>query len=189
MMMTNHRFDKCIQRILGGDRDGLKQIYEAYETMVFACMQGLLLQRENAEDLTVEFFIKLWDQAGQYKPGRGHKSWMMTMARNMAIDFLRKNKREIPANDITDLMDATMTMNGQNASKSGANPEVEVLEAMSVTDTLKLLSASEEQIVNMKILGDLTFKEIAEVMGMPMGTVTWKYQNAINKLRRKYHGA
>ena len=38
--------------------------------------------------------------------------------------------------------------------------------------------------INMKILGEMTFKEIAEVLNIPMGTVTWRYQNAIKKLRR-----
>ena len=47
-----------------------------------------------------------------------------------------------------------------------------------------MLKPSERQVVSLKVLGELTFKEIADIMDIPMGTVTWKYQNAIKKLRR-----
>ena len=47
-----------------------------------------------------------------------------------------------------------------------------------------VLNEGEREIINLKILGDLTFKEIASVLSMPMGTVTWKYQNAVKKIRR-----
>ena len=46
------------------------------------------------------------------------------------------------------------------------------------------MKEGEREMVNMKVLGDMTFREIAETLQMPMGTVTWKYQNAIGKLRR-----
>lgn len=55
---------------------------------------------------------------------------------------------------------------------------------MSIRQALETLKPSERQVVSLKVLGELTFKEIADVMGIPMGTVTWKYQNAIKKLRR-----
>lgn len=55
---------------------------------------------------------------------------------------------------------------------------------MSVSQALDTLKPSERQIVSLKVLGELTFKEIAQYMKIPMGTVTWKYQNAIKKLRR-----
>ena len=58
---------------------------------------------------------------------------------------------------------------------------------LAVADALEYLDESEREIVNMKILADMTFKDIAAVLGKPLGTVTWKYRNAISKLR-KYVG-
>lgn len=55
---------------------------------------------------------------------------------------------------------------------------------MTVKEALETLKPAERQIVSLKVLGELTFKEIAQCMKIPMGTVTWKYQNAIKKLRR-----
>ncbi len=62
--------------------------------------------------------------------------------------------------------------------------EQEVVSDLSIRQALETLKPSERQVVSLKVLGELTFKEIADVMGIPMGTVTWKYQNAIKKLRR-----
>ena len=59
-----------------------------------------------------------------------------------------------------------------------------MVENMTIKQALDMLKPSERQIVSLKILGELTFKEIAQCMEIPMGTVTWKYQNAIKKLRR-----
>ena len=59
-----------------------------------------------------------------------------------------------------------------------------MLGEMTVTQALGTLKPSERQIVSLKVLGELTFKEIALCMQIPMGTVTWKYQNAMKKLRR-----
>ena len=69
-------------------------------------------------------------------------------------------------------------------AKGSADVEAEVVQSMSVQAAMETLKPAERQIVSMKVLGDLTFKEIAGIMGIPMGTVTWKYQNAIKKLRR-----
>ncbi len=62
--------------------------------------------------------------------------------------------------------------------------EQEGVSDLSIRQALETLKPSERQVVSLKVLGELTFKEIADVMGIPMGTVTWKYQNAIKKLRR-----
>ena len=55
---------------------------------------------------------------------------------------------------------------------------------MSVEEALAVLNSAEREIITLKIMGDMTFKEIAALLDQPMGTVTWKYQNAIKKLRR-----
>ena len=92
--MNNREFDRCMRRMQKGDKTGLKEIYEAYISYIYAVIRGIVKNKENAEDLTAEFFIKLWNMADQYKAGSGHKTWMTVIARNMAIDFMRKAGRE-----------------------------------------------------------------------------------------------
>ena len=94
--MTQEEFNECMARIKSGDKEGLKDIYTAYLSYIYTIVYGIVNSKENAEDITSEFFIKLWEIADQYKPqSNGHKAYLATVARNMALDFLRKNKREV----------------------------------------------------------------------------------------------
>ena len=62
--------------------------------------------------------------------------------------------------------------------------EDRLVESMTLKEALKTLDDREREIINLKIMSGFTFKEIAGILEMPMGTVTWKYREAINKLRR-----
>lgn len=185
--MTEHQFEQAVERMVRGDKTGLKEIYENYLGYIYRIIYEILQSKENAEDVTSEFFIKLWDRAEQFKPGTGHKGYLATMARNMAIDFLRKHKKEeltAMLQDIEQDQEESEKPGKAGLRKSNTDVEAEVVQNMSVQAAMALLGPGERQIVSMKVLGELTFKEIAAIMGIPMGTVTWKYQNAIKKLRR-----
>lgn len=176
--MNNREFDRCMRRIQKGDKTGLKEIYEAYISYIYAVIRGVVKNKENAEDLTAEFFIKLWNMADQYKAGSGHKTWMTVIARNMAIDFMRKAGREQLTEEVPEVSAA------DTAVGIADSMENEVVGRMNFRETVEKLPETERQIMTMKLAGQMTFKEIAEVLGIPMGTVTWKYQNSLEKLRR-----
>lgn len=185
--MTEHQFEEAVARIVQGDKTGLKQIYESYVGYIYRIVYEVLQSRENAEDVTSEFFIRLWDRAQQFRPGSGHRGYLAAMARNMAIDFMRRHKKEELTAMLQDIAGEPEeeARAGQLLRKdSSMDVEAQVLENLSVQEALDQLKPSERQIVGLKVLGGMTFKEIAENMHIPMGTVTWKYQNAIKKLRR-----
>ncbi len=195
--MNERQFEEAVARMVQGDKTGLKEIYENYVGYIYRIIYEVLQSRENAEDVTSEFFIRLWNRAGQFKPGNGHKGYLATMARNMAIDFLRKHKREELTALLQDLGSGPeeeeaagqgrmqkAESEGVYASSAPSGVEEKVLGDMTVSRALETLKPAERQIVSLKVLGELTFKEIASYLEIPMGTVTWKYQNAMKKLRR-----
>jgi len=185
--VTNQEFELCITRIKNGDKEGLKDIYEAYLGYIFRIVYEILKSRENAEDITSDFFIKLWEKVDSYRPGSGHKAFLTVMARNMAIDYLRKHKKEELSAMLNDL--GAAPDEDYFKAPPGINPEdnpteEEVISEMSLKAALESLGEAERQVVSLKVLGELTFKEITEILNCPMGTITWRYQNAIKKLRR-----
>ena len=136
-------------------------------------------QTQDAEDVTSDTFLKLWKSASTYKPGTGHKFWLMTIARNTALDYLRKSGREqLIIDDDTD----------ENGSFSEipdkASTDTEVISDMTFKEMLDTLPASEREIVNMKLGAQMTLREISEVLKKPLGTVSWKYRNAVKKLSK-----
>ncbi|MDE7284580.1 MAG: RNA polymerase sigma factor [Lachnospiraceae bacterium] len=183
--MTDIQFEAAMIKIRQGDKDGLREIYEAYIGLIYAVVKDVLQNKENAEDVTSDFFIKLWDRADTYQSGRGHKTWLTTIARNMAIDYLRKYRREEASELIEDIDGEDFP--GQE-TEHGSPVEREVIADVSVKEALSGLKEKERQIINLKILGEMTFQEIAGVLQIPLGTVTWRYQNAVKKLRRCGYG-
>lgn len=177
--MTEAAFDACIEAILKGDRQGLRDIYDAYLDYIYRIVYGVVGRREDAEDITSEFFIKFWQQADKYKGGGGHKGYLATIARNMALDHMRKYKKEILESFTQESEDEAIF-----EPASDNNTEAEVIEDVSIKEAISGLNPKEQQIINMKVLSEMTFAEISDTLKVPMGTVTWRYREAIKKLRR-----
>jgi RNA polymerase sigma-70 factor (ECF subfamily) len=204
--MEDREFDLCMSRMADGDKDALKAIYENYRAYIYHFLLGILKSKEDAEDVASEFFIRLYKNASKYKPGSGHKTYITTIARNMAIDFLRSKGRESLIEDIfpqksddsdvyitEDMITAGATAGGmgvmadEGAAEDAASADVTANEAIgkvTMEEALSKLKPPEPQIIHMKLALDMTFAEIAEALKIPMGTVTWKYREAIGKLRR-----
>lgn len=181
--MTESRFEICIQLIRKGEREGLREIYEEYFKLIFSVMQSVVKNREDAEDLTSDFFVKLWDRlADAYKSGNGHRAWLAAAARNMAIDRLRRNS----CTETT--LNAQEENGGIPEPKSGENLEEAVFDSITVSEALAVLSEPERMVLSLKLFSDFTFKEIAKAMRMPQGTVAWRYQGAIKKLQNYFKG-
>lgn len=173
--MEEKQFSACMERMKSGDRNALHEVYEAYIGYIYTIVLQTVSNREDAEDVTSEFFMKLWRLADTYREGNGHRAWMAAIARNMAIDFLRKTRREVLTEDFTD----TVTENASDVSV-----EQEVIADISLRQALDTLKPGEREVVHLKIMGEMTFQEIADALNIPLGTATWRYQNAIQKLRR-----
>lgn len=177
--MTDSRFNECIARICKGDKSALREIYEEYLSYMYSIAFSVLGNRENAEDVTSECFIKLWQTADRYRPGNGHKGYLATIVRNMSIDLLRKQGREVyedpPDDDGPSKTPAELTSSGF---------EDDVIEQLSLSEALDKLKPVQREVINLKIMGGHTFKEIAGILKRPMGTVTWQYNEAIKALRR-----
>ena len=186
--MTDEQFNNAMERLRNREKqadrakEALKEIYEEYSAFIYHVILDVVGTRENAEDITSDFFIKLWEKAGQYKPGNGHRGYLATIARNMAIDHIRKYRKE-ELEGGQDEQDEAPDDIGRVVSGE-PSPEESTVASLSVEQALERLKPVYRQIVTMKVLGEMTFAEIAESMNMPMGTVTWNYREAIKQLRR-----
>jgi len=174
--LDDRSFEEAMQKIIRGEKDGLKEVYEAYAACIYTTIYALVKHKETAQDLTSEFFIKLWHIAEQYKFGGRHKAWLMTIARNLAVDAMRRQKYETAETEAYENM------------KAPDDPENSTVTKVSFRDAMKQLDEKEEAVLTLKFMGQCTFREIAEILHMPMGTVTWKYTRGIEKLRRSEYG-
>ena len=83
--MEDRQFHLCMKKMKAGDKAALREIYEAYAGYIFSVVLRVTGSREDAEDVTSDFFIKLWKLADTYEAGKGHRAWLAVVARNMAV--------------------------------------------------------------------------------------------------------
>lgn len=185
--MTDEEFLIAVNAMQNGNQEGLRSIYDAYIKLIYAIVYDTLKNREDAEDITSEFFIKLVRVSASYEKGRPHKTWLVTIAKNMAIDAVRKRNRAVNESSFVTEEDNT---NGiieetiaQNETSSGSVENRTIL-AYDMRRAMDTLSDREKEIVQMKLMGDMKFREISDALSEPMGTITWIYNQAIKKLRR-----
>lgn len=172
--MTDEQFGQLMNRMKQKDMSALKDIYEDYSGYVYHIVFSVVGQKEDAEDIASDVFVSLYEKAGQFKAGGSHKGYLATIARNKAYDFLRKQSRVVPYDEFDE--------------KAVIDVEDAVVRKMDVASLLDGLSSEEQQIVHMHFFGGLKFSEIASILGIPEGTVNWKYAN-IKKVLRRYEYA
>lgn len=169
--MDNEDFEKHLSQIARGEKDPLRQIYEDFSHVVFMLAYSILGQKEAAEDVMQEVFIKIWRNAGTYHNGNNPKAWIMSITRNTAIDFRRKRSHEF--------LTASSTLCGSEDPYLNFGSE----ESLEIQQALAMLDDQERQIVVMRILSDLTYNSISKIMSIPLPTVAWKYKHGIKKLK------
>ena len=117
--VNDERFAQCMKSIAEGDKTALKEIYEEYLPYLYSVVYGVVQQKEAAEDVTSEVFLRIWKTAEKYRPGNGHKGYLATIARNMAIDELRKHKREVLPDDEEDDIFSSTASDEQGPEEQG----------------------------------------------------------------------
>lgn len=165
-MLKELELDRLIPAV-PQQREALEQIYRAGQRELFAFAYGILREPQAAEDAVSETMVRLYRCAGQYRPGNG-RAYLYRICRNVAMEMLRHRKRQIPTESVP-----------ETASDAPGEDRVLALQLLAG------LSPTERQVMVLRYYGDLTFKEIARVLGEPEGTVKWRHTRALKKCREQ----
>jgi len=160
----------------------LEQLYERYSSLVFSIALRVLHDHTLAEDVTQEVFLRLWRQPASFDTERGRFiSWISSVARNRALDELRKLTRRRGAEDQTEA--AVLDLPGD---ARGENPQEEVIlaeERIRVRAAMAELPPAQRQVIELAYFSGLTQVEIAERTGDPLGTIKTRIRLGMGKLR------
>lgn len=159
---------ELLQRFRAGDETAVKAVYEKFRGPVFAIAISILRDRELAADATQQTFIKAWKAASTYDPDRSIKPWIYAIARRTAIDIYRKRSRVVVKDDVD-----TVTL------PRGLVTAWEVFEVRAAVDELP---DDERQVIKMSHFDGLTHQEIADAIGIPLGTVKSRSYRAHQRL-------
>jgi RNA polymerase sigma-70 factor (ECF subfamily) len=163
-----------LTRAKGGDQQAMTELFDQYSGMVYSVALRVLKDPGQAEDIMQEIFFQVWRNPDAFVSGRGSLgAWLAVMARNRAIDSLRKRR---PTDSVDDVV---------LASNSDLGSEVERNRMMEkVRGVLKDLPVEQQTSVEMAFFEGLTHSEIAAKTGDPLGTVKTRIRSALITLRK-----
>ncbi len=147
-----------------GDDGAVRDVYRAYSGLVWSVAMRIVRDRTLADEATQQAFLQAWRGAGAFDAGRDLGPWLVTIARRVAIDIYRREQRR-PTSALDDAAPdhpALVTMPPN---------EEQAWEVWQVRQAIDTLGPDEQQIVRMQHLDGYTQSEIAEQLGLALGTV------------------
>jgi RNA polymerase sigma-70 factor, ECF subfamily len=161
-----------IRRVARRDANAFEVLYQRYARPVFGLALRRLGDRMRAEDAVQETFAAVWRSARTYRPERGAGApWLYTVARNAIVDRSR-NRSEPPA-EVPETA----------AVEAGPDERAEAsYVAWRVHRALEELSSNERDVIELAYYGELSQSEIADFLGIPLGTVKTRTRSGLSRL-------
>lgn len=167
-----------LQKIAKGDQAAVGQCIDQYGDLVWSLARRFLGNAADAEDAVQEIFIEIWSSASRYRPDAGSEvTFIATIARRRLIDRLRKKERR-PQTETYDEAE------GRPASDKPGQAE-ESAEVQNVVEILGEMEPEHRQIITLSIYEGYSHSEIAEKLGMPLGTVKTRVRRGLIHIRER----
>lgn len=148
----------------------VEQLYKNYNTILYGVAFSILKNKENSEDVVQIVLEKILVLPKEKLPTQAEGTWLYTVIKNEAIQYLRKQKKVVNIEEIYDLAQEDSTIE-------------ESIDKETYQSMICGLSQKEKEIVSLKILSDLTFREIAQLLNVPIATVQWRYYKSLKTLQ------
>jgi RNA polymerase sigma-70 factor (ECF subfamily) len=186
----NQAVNALVRRCVSGDAAAWQEIVQQYHRRIYNICYRFSGSPDDASDLTQEVFIKVYRTLGSFDGSRAaFMTWVTTVTRNLLVDHFRKGKYD----RVTDSLESTsggqedgLTV-GEQLEDQSANPEQRVQSQQTqkmVHEVLKKLSPELREAVILRDLQDMDYKEIAQVLKVPEGTVKSRINRGRTELAR-----
>jgi RNA polymerase sigma-70 factor (ECF subfamily) len=166
--------DLLLERVRGSNEQAMADVFDRYGGMVYSVALRMLKDPGQAEDVMQEIFFQLWRKPDAFVQGRGSLcGWLMVLARNRAIDMIRRRKPTDSPDDVVLLSNTNL------ASDTERNVLMEKVRVV-----LKDLPPEQQKALDLAYFEGLSHSEIAERTGDPLGTVKTRIRLALSGLRK-----
>lgn len=177
--------DKQIVRdYLNGDETALNAIIKRHLKLVYNFAYRLTGNAQSSEDISQETFIKIWKNIKKYDPNQEFKTWLLAIAKNTAIDWMRKRKDFV--------FSGFETAEGKNfimdfLADPAPLPDKLALQAEDrkfIGELLDKLSPADREVISLRYNDSLTFEKIGRILGRPLNTVKSRHRRALLFLKK-----
>lgn len=179
--------DGLLQRARRHDPEALHALFDLYHRRVFGLLYRLTGSRDSAEDLLQETFLRLVRHIGSYDHAGRFEAWLFRIAANLARDHARKHRRRGPTASLDGDADGTGLLDRLAAEPDDpASGLLAEEQRRRLAELLERLSPQDREILMLRHYGELSFQEIAELLGIPLGTALARAHRALKRLRASF---
>lgn len=161
--------DDLLLKVINGDSDSLKKLYEETSSAVFGYALSILKDKYSAEDVMQDTYVRIFGIKSTYTPRQKPMAWLLTVTRNLCMMKFREKTHSDIENSANQIPSET--------------PNSQYDDKLLVNALLEKLTEQEREIVILHAMTGLKHREIAQLTDIPLSTVLSKYSRAIGKLR------
>lgn len=162
---------ELLKRVSGGDEKAFRQLYDLTHKKVYFYLYRLLKGKEAAEDILVETYTEVWRCAKNFKGKAQVTTWMMAIARNLAMNELRKFKSHNNIDNFPNLSNDSI-------------PDPEHFDKQRILKEAMLgLSIKHREILDLVFFHEMTYQEVSEILDIPANTVKTRVYYAKEALK------
>lgn len=168
--------DELMRLVRRGDREAFRILYNRYKSQLFMYCLRMMNDREAAQDMLQEVFVRMHENAKKYTPGTNFAGWIHTIARNLCINARRNRKEQVDFDEITQY---------QITSKTD---DSDVMLREKLADEIASLPDIYREAVILREYEGYSYKQIAEITGQALSTVKFRIFKGRELLRESLEG-
>jgi len=178
MIDRNEKEKGLIGKAIEGEASAFGLLYDKYQPKIYRFILLKVSRREEAEDLTHQVFLSAWKHVEQFQDkGFPFSSWLFRIARNKVIDYYRTKKTSVPLDEIPEEI-------AKIAQSDGFDALADKMELERIYLLLQFLTDLQQEIILLRFVEGLSYKEIASITGKNSGAVRVLQHRAIKKLKQ-----
>ena len=175
-----------VQRASEGDPEAFRELVERYGDRIFSLLTGITGNRLDAEELTSDVFLKAFTHLDRFRGECRFSTWLYRLTQNVCIDFLRKQKRQ---------QHVSLTFSeDEDEGKELSVPDPEPLpeervifneKQEAIRNAMNALPVDFREILELRVVRQLPYEQIAQIMDLPVGTVKSRLARARLQLKKR----
>ena len=168
--------DALVAQVKSGNVNAFSEVYDRYSGALNGVVMRLIGDQEIANDVLQDSFVKIWKNIESYDNTKGSfYTWMLNIARNTSIDYLRKTKKELKS----EIQDWDVSVGIQNAVVQNTN-------TIGLTKLVENLVPEQQVIIDYLYFKGYTQQEVSDELELPLGTVKTRTRLAMRELRKYF---
>ncbi|HZI54716.1 MAG TPA: sigma-70 family RNA polymerase sigma factor [Chitinophagaceae bacterium] len=180
-MSTGLNDNELISRVLKGDQQAYAGLVTRYQNYVFTLALRFTKNREDAEEVSQDIFVKAYRALADFRGGSKFSTWLYTIVNNTCITFLRKKRLEVHSLDNEKVFEVADSMD----SGMRANQVEQKSRLAMVNNAITMLNPDDAEVLTLFYKGEQTLEEIARILGIEANTAKVRLHRARTRLKEK----